>query len=67
MAESFFSTPRPNCQSGGSSLQAEDRMAGFSYIEGWYNPIHLHSGPGYLHQSPMKPNGKSTSSMLQQP
>lgn len=22
-------------------------MACFSYIEGWYNPVRLHSGPGY--------------------
>ena len=27
--------------------QAEARMPCFSYIEGWYNPIRLHSGLGY--------------------
>ena len=27
--------------------QAEARMACFSYIEGWYNPMRLHSGLGY--------------------
>ena len=26
-------------------------MACFSYIEGWYNPVRLHSGLGY--RSPM--------------
>jgi len=26
-------------------------MACFSYIEGWYNPVRLRSGPGY--RSPM--------------
>jgi transposase InsO family protein len=27
--------------------QAEAKMACFSYIEGWYNPVRLHSGLGY--------------------
>ena len=27
--------------------QVEARMACFSYIEGWYNPVRLHSPPGY--------------------
>lgn len=27
--------------------QAEARMACFSYIEGWYNPVRLHSALGY--------------------
>ena len=40
MAESFFST-----------LEAEARMACFSYIEGCYTPSRLHSGLGY--RSPM--------------
>ena len=31
--------------------QAEACMACFSYIEGWYNPVRLHSGLGY--RSPM--------------
>ena len=31
--------------------QAEARMACFSYIEGWYNQVRLHSGLGY--RSPM--------------
>lgn len=31
--------------------QAEARMACFSFIEGWYNPVRLHSSLGY--RSPM--------------
>ena len=27
--------------------QAEAKMACFSYIEGWYNPVRLHSALGY--------------------
>jgi hypothetical protein len=27
--------------------QAEARMACFSYIEGWYNPVRSHREPGY--------------------
>ena len=27
--------------------RAEARMAVFSYIEGWYNPLRLHSALGY--------------------
>ncbi len=27
--------------------QAEARMACFGFIEGWYNPVRLHSGLGY--------------------
>ncbi len=48
MAESFFSTlecellARRRFRS-----QAEARMAVFSYIEGFYNPLRLHSALGY--------------------
>ena len=31
--------------------QAEAKMACFSFIEGWYNPVRLHSALGY--RSPM--------------
>ena len=31
--------------------QAEAKMACFSYIEGWHNPVRLHSALGY--KSPM--------------
>ena len=34
-----------------SWLHTEARMACFSYIEGWYNPVRLHSSLGY--RSPM--------------
>jgi putative transposase len=52
MCESFFATlecellDRRRCAS-----QAEARMACFSFIEGWYNPVRLHSALGY--RSPM--------------
>lgn len=52
MAESFFSTLEAELLSRRRfASQAEARMACFSYIEGWYNPIRLHSGLGY--RSPM--------------
>jgi putative transposase len=52
MAESFFSTLEAELLSRRRfASQAEARMAGFSYIEGWYNPVRLHSGLGY--RSPM--------------
>lgn len=48
MAESFFSTLGAELLSRRRfTSQAEARMACFSYIEGWYNPVRLHSGPGY--------------------
>jgi len=52
MAESFFSTLEAELLSRRRfASQAEARMACFSYIEGWYNPLRLHSRLGY--QSPM--------------
>ena len=52
MAESFFSTLEAELLSRRrfTSL-AEAKMACFSFIEGWYNPVRLHSGLGY--RSPM--------------
>ena len=52
MAESFFSTLEAELLNRRrfTSL-AEARMACFSYIEGWYNPVRMHSGLGY--RSPM--------------
>ena len=48
MAESFFSTLEAELLSRRRfASQAEARMACFSYIEGWYNPVRLHSGLGY--------------------
>ena len=52
MAESFFSTLEAELLGHRRfASQAEARMACFSYIEGWYNPVRLHSGLGY--RSPM--------------
>ena len=52
MAESFFSTLEAELLSRRRfASQAEAKMACFSYIEGWYNPVRLHSALGY--QSPM--------------
>ncbi len=52
MAESFFSTLEAELLSRRRfASQAEARMACFSYIESWYNPVRLHSGLGY--RSPM--------------
>ena len=52
MAESFFSTLEAELLSRRRfASQAKARMACFSYIEGWYNPMRLHSGLGY--RSPM--------------
>ena len=52
MAESFFSTLEAELLSRRRfASQAEARMASFSYIEGWYNPVRLHSALGY--RSPM--------------
>jgi putative transposase len=52
MAESFFSTLEAELLSRRRfASQAEARMACFSYIEGWYNPVRLHSALGC--RSPM--------------
>src|SRR6201747_2813700 len=52
MAESFFSTLEAELLSRRRfASQAEARVACFSYIEGWYNPVRLHSALGY--RSPM--------------
>ncbi len=52
MAESFFSTLEAELLSRRRfTSQAEARMACFSYLEGWYNPVRLHSSLGS--RSPM--------------
>ena len=52
MAESFFSTLEAELLSRRRfASQAEARMACFSYVEGWYNPVRLNSSLGY--RSPM--------------
>ena len=48
MAESFFSTLECELLSRRRfASQAEARMACFSFIEGFYNPVRLHSALGY--------------------
>ena len=52
ICESFFATPE--CELPGRrklASQAEAQMACFCFIEGWYNPVRLHSSLGY--RSPM--------------
>jgi putative transposase len=52
MCESFFATLECELLDRGRfASQAEARMACFSFIEGWYNPVRLHSALGY--RSPM--------------
>ena len=51
-AESVFSTLQAELLSHRRfASRAEARMACFSYTEGWYNPVRLHSSLGY--RSPM--------------
>ena len=52
MCESFFATLECELlERRQFASQAEARMACFSFIEGWYNPVRLHSALGY--RSPM--------------
>ena len=52
MAEGFLSNLETELLSRRRFVsRAEARMACFSYIEGWYNPVRLHSELGY--RSPM--------------
>ncbi len=52
MCESFFATLECELlERRRFTSQAEARMASFSFIEGWYNPVRLHSALGY--RSPM--------------
>ena len=52
MCESFFATLECELlERRRFASQAEARMACFSFIEGWYNPVRLHSALGY--RSPM--------------
>ena len=53
MCESFFSTLECELLSRRKfGSQAEAKVACFSYIEGFYNPVRLHSAIGY--QSPIQ-------------
>ena len=52
MCESFFATLECELLDRHRfASQVEARMACFSFIEGWYNPVRLHSALGY--RSPM--------------
>ena len=52
MCESFFATPECELLDRRRfTSQADAKMACFSFIEGWYNPVRLHSSLGY--RSPM--------------
>jgi putative transposase len=52
MCESFFATLECELLERRRFMsQAEAKMACFSFIEGWYNPVRLHSALGY--RSPM--------------
>ena len=52
LCESFFATLECELlERRRFASQAEARMACFSFIEGWYNPVRLHSALGY--RSPM--------------
>ena len=63
MAESFFSTLEAELLSRRRfASQAEAKMACFSYIEGWYNPVRLHSGLGYRSPSSTSRRPKRTRS-----
>ena len=64
MAESFFSTLEAELlKRRRFASQAEARMACFSYIEGWYNPMRLHSGLGY--RSPIAYEAKGETAVIQ--
>ena len=48
MCESFFATLECELlERRRFASQADAKMACFSFIEGWYNPIRLHSALGY--------------------
>jgi putative transposase len=52
MCESFFATLECELLDRRRfASQAQARMACFSFIEGWYDPVKLHSAIGY--RSPM--------------
>ena len=52
MCESFFATLECELlERRRFASQAEAKIACFTFIEGWYNPVRLHSALGY--RSPM--------------
>lgn len=62
MCESFFSSLECELLARRRfTSQVEAKMACFSYIEGWYNPVRLHSALGY--RSPMAYEQENTSEL----
>ena len=65
MAESFFSSLAAELLARRRfASQAEAKMACFSYMEGWYNPVRLHSALGY--KSPMAYEEENTPEIMPQ-
>ena len=65
MAESFFSSLEAELLARRRfASQAEAKMACFSYIEGFYNPVRLHSALGY--KSPMAYEQETTPEIMPQ-
>ena len=66
MAESFFSSLEAELLARRRfASQAEARMAVFSYIEGFYNPVRLHSALGY--RSPIAYEAEQTQAAAVEP
>jgi putative transposase len=66
MCESFFATLECELLERRRFVsQAEARMAVFSFIEGWYNPLRLHSALGY--RSPVAYEQEQTSAAGAEP
>lgn len=66
MCESFFSSLECELLARRRfTSQVEARMACFSYIEGWYNPVRLHSALGY--RSPMAYEQENTPELTTNP
>ena len=62
-AESFFSTMEAELLSRRRfASQAEARMAGFSFIEAWYNQARLHSSVGY--RSPLTYDSETEAALV---
>ena len=65
MAEGFFSSLEAELLARRRfASQSEAKTACFSYIEGWYNPVRLHSALGY--ESPMAYGEESTPEIMPQ-
>jgi putative transposase len=66
LCESFFATLECELLARRRfASQAEARVAVFSYVEGWYNPVRLHSALGY--RSPMTYEKEQTQTAAAEP